>query len=460
MLRARPGNFRVTDFQPRGRPDLTWYTRYKQYEDVVFADSPDLVGLLAPEGVRNAAGQVIIPKEQVKPKNQVRDSSNWYLEALTAGQLSLEGSTYVNERAEDLRKIIVEMCRIGVSVGHGVLYSADNALRLVSGTNVVPIQMAGNPLPEGVIMFWPYRYRTPNERTSPHSSIPNRIKVKTYMFATGEQTDATYLYRGGMIGEGPVPEEIVPDPRIQSLSVFGVDEGFYPEALKYAADIAKLDAVIRELTTTYALPVSIVGAKVGLINANGAVVDLQNRPIVMGSTRGLQDFSPDAEPLSFVQAMTMVQELMAEREELDDRYHETTRIPKEITRGSGDDMSGVSRALLARPAVDWLESFQRQVTASVDFNISAITGVSADLVVGWPKQPFDTLEERRLAASTEYNDGVITLNEYRQAVGKEPLPGGDVINGLNGNNQEASGNEGGESAGNGDSGRGGFFRRG
>ena len=165
MLRARPGNFRVTDFLTGGQPDLSWYQEYARYETVVYGDTGELVSVLGLGfGIKNAVGSAIIPATAINPKNLLKDSSDWYIESMTSSPPVLTGNTFVNQRTDDLVSIIREMIRIAAVVGHGAVYSSDGNINLVSGTNIAPIQTPGNPIPDGWILFWPFYQRPENDR--------------------------------------------------------------------------------------------------------------------------------------------------------------------------------------------------------------------------------------------------------------------------------------------------------
>lgn len=431
MLRARPGRFRVTDFQTGGLPDLTWYTRYNQFWNTVYLEEGGLEAMLVPDGVQNAAGQQIIPQQKVRPKNEVRDASNWYLEAMTASPPVISAGRYAEGREDDLRLLIEEMIRICTVTGHGllVLYE-DNTLEVVNGINIAPIVQPGNPVPGGWIQFWPYYQRATTDRVSQRITVPNRMKIKTYTFATRVQTQEKLIFSGGVLGmrATQTAEDRTRDPQMVTVTPFGVDEGFYPEALKYAGEIARLDAVMREIATTYALPVPVVNTKVGLTNAGGGLVDLHGNPVQTGQVRALQSVDPDGPPIEYAQAQMMLEELAGEREEWRTRMHGVTRIPKDITENQETRMSGVSRALLARPAVDWIESTQRSITQALDIMISLITGSArGGVTIEWPRQPFDTLEQRRIIAREQYLAGIITLNEAREYINLPPVANGDVF---------------------------------
>ena len=294
--------------------------------------------------------------------------------------------------------------------------------------------------------------------------MPNRIKLKWYISET-EQGTATYYYFGGIIGaEIPIEQlrleqlnpDLQPDPPIQYLEVFGVDEGFYPEVIKYAREIARLDLIIDELTTTYALPIAIVASKVGRADQRGHLVSLDGMPVMTMQNTALQDVSVDAEPLVFAQADTsMIEALAAERLDQRKRMHRETRIPMEITENRDDQMSGVSRALLARPAVDRIETAHRQVLKVVDGAIKQITGSPLG-EVEWPGNPFDTLAERRVVAKEMFEADLITLNEAREMIDLKPVEGGDKYKSeigaerdaqSEGNNRQRNGNQPGQSRG-------------
>ena len=233
------------------------------------------------------------------------------------------------------------------------------------------------------------------------------------------------------------------------MTVFGVDEGFYPEGMKYATEIARLDAVIRELTTTFAIPVPIISTMVGLMDQSGYLVDHRGNQIRAAAQRGLQSVRETEPTLQFVNAITPIQDLEEERLEWMKRFHKVTRIPMEITENRDDQMSGVSRALMSRPAVDWIESTQKQIGIALDNCIAAITGQPPGrLEVEWGRNPFDTLAERRMIATEGYGAGWMTLNEARHEVDLDPLPGGDTINGSEGNNSERSGDGSGDAGSN------------
>ena len=443
MLRARPGNYRPTDFAPGGRPDLRFYWEYYQYETVIWDDAPELVGLMLPKGVQNGAGQTVIEASEVKPKNLLKDASAWYVEAMTATQPILSGAMYAEERKEDLQRVILEMVRIAAVVGHGAVYVANNEIHVLSGTNLVPMVLSGNPIPYGWIMYWPYYLRPAGDRVSHHITIPNRIKIKRYIPDVMDET-GTYYFHGGVIA-GEATGDEVQDPEdmpIQSMTVFGVDEGFYPEGLKYATEIARLDAVIRELATTFAIPVPIISTMVGLMDTQGQLVDHRGNVIRAAAQRGLQSVRETEPTLQFINAITPIQDLAEERLEWMKRFHKVTRIPMEITENRDDAMSGVSRALMSRPAVDWIESTQKQIGIALDNCIAAITGQAPGrLEVEWGRNPFDTLAERRMIATEGYGAGWMTLNEARHAVDLDPLPGGDTINGLESDNSERAGDD-------------------
>lgn len=426
MLRARPGRYRVSDFQAGGRPDLSWYNEFYRYQHTVYGDLPGLVNLLVPDGVKNAGGNVIIKQEEVKPKNELKNSSNWFIEADSAKPPVISGdSVFIRERQNDLSKIIVEMSTIGHVVGHGIIYVAANQIYLVWGTNILPMQVANQPIPGGWGMVWPYYRRDPNNKSSRITDASNRIKVTWYQSPEQQETN-TFRFSGEQIQDLATDPEIVRDPPIQYLQVFGVDEGFYPEGIKIAGEIARLDAVIRELTTTYGFPVPIVSPKVGRSTSEGHLLALNGDTIMVPTTKALVNATPNAPPLEFAIANAMVDESMAERLEWRKKYHATVRIPMEITENRDDQMSGVSRALLAQPTVDRIESMHRQITEALDGAIRTITGRGIT-DIEWPRQPFDTLAERRVIAENLYNAGLITLNEARAYVDLEPIPGGDTF---------------------------------
>lgn len=448
MLRARPEQFRETDFTEGGRPDLTWYYRYRQYETVVYDDGPGLVKLLVPNGVQNAAGQTIIPEANIRPKNELRDASNWYLEAMTATPPVIKHSPYTEARQADLQSLIRDMIATATSVGHGLLTVVNDPmgpmLELIPGTNIAPIQEAGNPVPEGWIMYWPYYHRPINDRANYGITIPNRIKVKTWR-ANGEQCMDVFAYYSGIIGRSMMADDgIEMDPPLAVVAPYGVDEGFYPEAIKSAGEIARLDATIRELATTYAIPVTVVNAEVGVKNAQGQLVDLMGRRLVSHDAQTLQSTEPGGSPVEFVQAATLISELMLEREAWRKHLHYSTRIPIDITENQDTEMSGVSRALLARPAISWIESTQQSATEALDICLSAITGRElGSLEITWARQPFDTEAERRVIALGFWDAGVFTRNEAREWIGAEQVPGGDVFkDGTERRNRQGTGTNG------------------
>lgn len=432
MLTARPGQFRPTDFQTGGQPDLTWYNRYRQYETIVYGNGPGLGELLVPGGVKNGIGQVIVTAANLNPKNEVRDASNWYIDSLTGTPPVIRGGSYADERQNDLIEVVKEMVRITCVVGHGMLTVSNNSIEIISGTNIVPLHEPGNPIPYGWIMFWPYYERPASDRGQlARVTVPNRFKTKfvrnsgTADPTPSEQTQAVYRYSTNVIGE---PEAVEPDPEIQLAVPFGVDEGFYEEALKYAGEIARIDAVLRELETTFAIPITVINARVGLTSGTG-LVDLQGRPLTSTGQNLLQSTEPTGPAVEFAQAEIMVDKLSAERDEWRERMHGVTRIPLEITERQDMEISGVSRALLSRPAIDRMESIQRSITQALDAALAVISGVTVgSLSIDWARQPFDTLAERRIVAREGYRDGIITLNEAREQIGEQPVPGGDVFN--------------------------------
>lgn len=451
MLRARPGNHRLTDYMPDGQPDLTWYNRYRQYEMVVFGEEVGLEELLAPKGVQNAMGQTIIPAMSVDPKNEVRAATLWFLNALLSQTLVFRGSRYVDGRERDFRKLIFEMALHLCIVGHGAGYVSDGTIYLVSGTNIVPIQDAGNPIPTGWINFWLTHVRPPQDRQNARVTIPNDIKVKVWDEREGREVyQARNFWSGGIISTRPSLAveygEEQEDLPMEAYRVFGSDEGFYPEALRHAGEIAKLDATIREVAITYGIPVPIISNKVGLLSPTGGLVDLYGNTIRQTSTRGLQNTDPTAVPLEFAQAMAQIDGMMEERMEWNKRFHEVVKIPLDITQPQDTEMSGVSRALMARPTVDRIEGWQSEITETLNFWLTHITGTSTEIEIEWPRHPFDTLAERRTTAVEMFNAGLWTLNESREYMDMEPVEGGDELNA----NSQRDNSEGAGSRGDGD----------
>ena len=434
MLRSRPGNFRLQDFMPDGRPDLSWYHQFYQYQRVIWEGRPGLEALMLPNGVRNAAAQVVLPVDALvgHVRNYLRDASMWYLEEDTSSPPSLAGATtYVTERKQDLVDILLEMLRIIHVVGHGIIYVQNEMIYLTWGTNIVPIVDAGNPIPRGWIQFWPYYLRPENDKSGVILDTPNRIRTLIYL--DGETSGGDVPFYQGYVGRPDqdsdrdrIPPEHLNPPPISYLAVFGSDEGFYEEGLKAASELAALNAVIMEISTTYSIPVPIVNAKVGVTDARGGLVDIQGNPIIAGRLRALQSVDPDGPPLEFAQAATMISDLMEQYVEKNKELHGITRIPLDITQNRDDQMSGVSRALLARPAVSRIEGGHRQAAEALDGAVRVRTGAGLGEVT-WTKNPMDTLAERRLVASEMFQAGIWSLNEAREYMDLEPVDGGDTI---------------------------------
>ena len=180
------------------------------------------------------------------------------------------------------------------------------------------------------------------------------------------------------------------------------------------------------MATTYGIPIAIVSTAVGLAKEGGGLLDIHGRPIRESNLRALQSVDPSAPPLEFAQAMPMLAEMMEEREQWIQRQHRVNDIPLDITQNRDDQMSGVSRALLARPAIDRIEAAHRQIAKALNGAVEAVTdGAGGIGEIQWPRQPFDSLAERRIIAREYYIAGLMTLNEARQYIDLEPVPGGD-----------------------------------
>lgn len=428
MLRARPGAFRLTDFQEHGRPNLDWYREYYQYQHTVWADHDRFGAYLLPEGVRNAAGQQIIAANQVRPKNHMKAATEWYLQSDASTPPTFDGAVaYVNEREEQFVQIILEMETIVHSVGHGAIYVVDGVIHVIWGTLLYPEQEPGNPLPRGWFLAEPFYRRPDGDRTGILLEVPNRRWLRYWLDDGATQGAEMNYFYGGIVG-GPATDTPIDTRPMDYFAVFGVDEGFYREGLKHNAEVARLDAVMREAATTYGLPVPIINAKLGLVDQGGGLVDLQGNPIQAGPVRALQSVDPDGLPMDFAQASPLLTEMGEEREQWLQRMHNVTNVVREITENRDDQMSGVSRALLARPAVDRIEAAHRQIARALNGAVETITNGAGGLgEVQWARQPFDTLEERRIIAREFFEADLMTRNEAREYIDLEPLPGGDVF---------------------------------
>lgn len=425
MLRARPGAFRLSDFREGGRPNLSWYNRFYAYQHIVYEDTDGYGQWLLPEGVRNAAGQLIVKADEVKAKNAERTATDWYLQSDAATPPTFDGAVaYVSQRVEQFQQIILEMERIVHSIGHGAIYVVDGEIRIMWGTNLAPEQEPGNPIPRGWFLFEPRYQRPPEDRSGLILDTPNRIWKRWYLDDGADQGVEESIYSGGIVGRPDYTRQLDRRPA-DYFAVFGTDEGFYRESLKASVEIARLDATIREACTTYGLPVPVVSTQVGLATESG-LVDISGRRIQSGPVNALQTVEPGAPPLEYAQANPLISELMDEREQWIQRQHRINNVPRDVTENRDNQMSGVSRALLARPAIDRIEGAHRQIAKALNGAVEAITQGAGGLgEVQWPRQPFDTIAERRIIARTYFNDNIMTLNEARQYIDLEPVPGGD-----------------------------------
>lgn len=419
---------------PGGRPNLTWYEQFHRYKRVIFDGQPGLQALMLPNGVRNAAAQVIIPSDKTNPRNYLRDASEWFVESDAANPPPLQRvTTFVAEREQDLMALLIEGLRIYHSTGHGIVYVQSGLIHIVDGVNIAPIVEPGNPIPQGWMMFWPYYLRPLSDTSGAILDTPNRMRL-LYWRINGQSGGGDWTFTSGLISDNEgqdtsqIPPQHLNPPPIDYLAVFGTDEGFYEEGLKSASELASLDAVIQEIAATYSIPVPIINAKVGVSNAVGAIMDIQGNPILAGRVRALQSVDPDGPPLEFAMAATMISDLMEEYIAKEKELYQITRIPLDLTQNRDDQMSGVSRALLAQPAVNRIEAGRRQVAQAVSGAVQTRTGRGlAD--IDWPRQPFDTLAERRLVAGEMFRLGLWSLNEAREYMDLQPVPGGDTIRG-------------------------------
>lgn len=425
MLNALYGAYRLTDFVTYGHPNLDDHRRLDEYEKVVYADARGFVGMLLPNGVSNAAGETVIPPAAVNPKNLLRDASTWYQEAVLSRPPGLTGPAYVNEREEDVRRVLHRMVELCSVVGHGAIYEQDGMIHIVGGQNVFPVMEPGNPVPVGYIMAWFYYQRAENDRAPQFTQPPNRERLIYYDVASGETFRATYVYTAATVGD-QIPDESDNLPPIGAFAVFGVDEGFYREGLKILREIAGLDAVIRELGTTYSIPVPVTSSTLARQGSTG-ILDPQGNVILRGQRRGLQNVSVDAPPLEFVAAMQDLAQLQEERELWLQRLASVTRIPRDVVEtGADNDLSEVSRAMAAKPAQDWILAVERSISAGLSAVIAAIAG--SGVTVDWNANPFTTEAEGRLVARSGWEGGLLTRNEAREAMGRDPVEGGDVFN--------------------------------
>lgn len=437
MLRARPKHYRLSDLMPGGRPELTWYNQFHQYQRVIFERAPGLPALMLPNGVRNAAGQTIIAADKVNPRNYLKEASEWFLEADAATPPRLTHATpWAEERGQDLVEILLEMLRIVHAVGHGVIYVQAEQIHVVWGTNIVPLTTPGNPIPYGWAAFWPYYLRPAEDRTGIIQDAPNRWRMLYYLNDPpddgGPQSGGgDWQYNAGLISDNEgadlsqVPAEHLNPPPIDYWAVFGTDEGFYEEGLKAASHLASLDATIQEICTTYALPVPVISSRVG-VSVGAQLMTLQGEPLYHTPQQVLQDARLEAEPLVYAQAVTMIDQLMEEYLEKNKELHGITRIPLEITENRDDQMSAVSRALLAQPAVDRIEAGHRQVAEALDGAVRLRSGQGLGEIT-WTRQPFDTLAERRLLATEMFKAKLWSLNEAREYMDMPAVDGGDTI---------------------------------
>ena len=427
MLDTLTGRYSFRDFETAGRPDLSDHDRLRDYEQVIFAQANGWVGHYAPTGVQNAAGETIIPQDKVNPKNLLRDAANWYVEAMMASPPTLTGGAFAGEREEDLRRILRRCVIISAVIGHGVLYVVDGQIYIVPGQNVFPILERGNPLPMGYVLAFPYYARPPQDPGGQHRQPPNRLRVVAYDAMTGETERRTHVYQGNVIGD------VEPDPQqddrlpITAFATFGSTEGFFQAALPLAQEIVRLDAVIRELCTTYSIPIPVINPAVTRGGATG-LLNAQGQPVMQGQRNALTDNRPDAPPLELIAAMPEVGMLAEEREQWLERLHAATRIPYQITAQAHDtEMAAISRELSAKPATDYIAEITRSIGLALTTVVSSIAG---SLTVEWNADPFATAAETRMEALGAWNAGVATLNETREELDWPAVPGGDVFKGF------------------------------